>query len=140
MIARTSSLTFSIVACSFASAFNRSNGSVLLGQRPAGKPWAGYWEFPGGKVEVGETVLQALQRELLEEVNLQVHNASAMLQLQYAYPEKTVLLDVWLVEDFSGEGEGLEGQQTAWVHQLELGNYQFPDANAPILTAVAALF
>ena len=113
---------------------------IFISKRPDQLHQGGRWEFPGGKVEQGETVLAALNRELMEEVGLQVQQATPLMQLEYAYPEKTVLLDVWLVEDFSGEGEGLEGQQTAWVHQQELGNYQFPDANQPILAAVQQLF
>jgi 8-oxo-dGTP diphosphatase len=85
-------------------------------------------------------VLEALHRELLEEVGLTVIQAESMLTLEYDYPEKRVLLDVWLVTECEGEGQGLEGQLVAWVPYQQLSDYQFPDANQPILTAVAGLF
>ena len=113
---------------------------IFISKRPDQLHQGGRWEFPGGKVEQGETVLAALGRELMEEVGLQVLQATPLMQLEYAYPEKTVLLDVWLVSQIEGAGEGLEGQQVAWVHHSELADYQFPDANQPILQKVAALY
>ncbi|RVU33124.1 8-oxo-dGTP diphosphatase MutT [Rheinheimera riviphila] len=113
---------------------------IFISKRPDQLHQGGRWEFPGGKVEQGETVVAALTRELMEEVGLQVLDATPLMQLEYAYPEKTVLLDVWLVSQTEGLGEGLEGQQVAWVHFSELSNYQFPDANQPILDKVLALY
>jgi 8-oxo-dGTP diphosphatase len=113
---------------------------IFISKRPDQLHQGGRWEFPGGKVEQGETVLAALGRELMEEVGLRVLKAQPLMQLEYAYPEKTVLLDVWLVEECQGAGEGLEGQQVAWVHYTDLANYQFPDANQPIMEKVATLY
>lgn len=113
---------------------------IFISKRPDSLHQGGRWEFPGGKVETGETVEQALARELKEEVDLTVTDAKPLLVLEYDYPEKRVKLDVWLVENPAGVGRGLEGQQVAWVHYQDLPKFQFPDANAPILQAVLALF
>mgnify|MGYP006380829093 CR=1 FL=1 len=118
----------------------RRGEEIFISKRPDALHQGGKWEFPGGKVETGETVLQALNRKLQEEVGLTVLAATPLLQLEYAYPEKTVLLDVWCVDEFSGVAAGREGQQVAWVHYQQLSNYQFPDANQPILQQVIALY
>lgn len=112
------------------------SGEILISKRPDHLHMGGFWEFPGGKVETGETVLQALQREIREEVALDIHTANPLLQIPFRYPDKHVLLDVWHVTDFSGVAQSCEGQQVLWTQRHALSAYQFPPANRGILTAL----
>lgn len=92
----------------------RPNGDVLLGQRPGGKPYAGYWEFPGGKVEAGESILAALKREFVEELGIHILTAEPWCGLEYVYPHAHVRLHFYTSRDWRGEPQGLEGQAFAW--------------------------
>lgn len=100
----------------------RPDGQVLLAQRPSDKTWAGWWEFPGGKIEAGETPAQALARELDEELGMQVLQAYPWITREHQYPEKTVKLHFFRVVQWQGEPQSCEGQQWAWqdVHQLSV--------------------
>lgn len=111
-------------------------GEVLVARRAAHQHQGGLWEFPGGKVEAGETVLQALQREIREEIALDVQSAEPLLQIPFQYPDKHVLLDVWRVTAFAGTPQGCEGQPLSWVPRAALGSYAFPAANRAIITAL----
>lgn len=113
-----------------------ARGEILLAQRPAGGHLAGYWEFPGGKVEVGEAVVAALQRELREELGVDVTAAQPVLQVRHRYPEKTVLLDVWRVTAFSGEPRGCEQQPLTWCSLQSLDEYTLPPADLPVIAAL----
>lgn len=93
----------------------RADGKLLLGQRPEGKPWAGWWELPGGKLEPGETVLQALARELDEELGIQVTRATRWVTYVHAYPHTTVRLAFCRVTAWNGEPRGVENQRLEWV-------------------------
>ena len=93
----------------------RADGTVLLGNRPADKPWPGWWELPGGKLEPGETVLQALTRELHEELGIQVTAATPWVTYVHKYPTTTVRLAFCRVTGWRGEPNGLEGQALRWV-------------------------
>jgi len=116
------------------------NQQVFISKRSSEQHQGDKWEFPGGKVESGESVLEALTRELKEEVNLEVLNAQTFHQLEFDYGDKVVQLDFYLVDKFEGEGKGLEGQQTAWVNISELVNYTFPAANQIIVEMLMTQF
>ncbi|NLZ10757.1 MAG: Nudix family hydrolase [Alcaligenaceae bacterium] len=94
----------------------KPDGSLLLGQRPADKPWPGWWELPGGKIEPGETVLQALARELKEEIDIDVTEASPWVNYVHEYPKNIVHLAFCKVTGWTGTPRGLENQQLAWVN------------------------
>lgn len=117
--------------------YNASQEQILLAKRPHNKHQGGKWEFPGGKVEPQETVLDALVRELEEEIAIQVTQAQPLIQIHHDYSDKSVLLDIWQVTAFTGEPQGAEGQQIKWVDKNALNDYSFPDANQPILQAIA---
>jgi 8-oxo-dGTP diphosphatase len=111
-------------------------GKILISLRHAELHQGGLWEFPGGKVEASETAESALARELKEELNIDVTAASPLITILHRYPDRFVQLNVFLVEQFSGEAKSLEGQPFKWVAPYELGQYAFPAANQPIITAV----
>lgn len=92
----------------------KANGDMLLAQRPEGKPYAGYWEFPGGKVEGNEAILDALKREFMEELGVQIHSAEAWCGVEYIYPHAHVRLHFYISRDWAGEPKSLEGQAFAW--------------------------
>ncbi|WP_447593676.1 Nudix family hydrolase [Aquipseudomonas campi] len=112
-----------------------ANQQVLIARRGNDQHQGGLWEFPGGKVEPGEAVEAALARELDEELGIRVTSARPLIQVHHDYPDKQVLLDVWEVSAFSGEPHGAEGQPLAWVSARQLGDYEFPAANQPIVSA-----
>jgi 8-oxo-dGTP diphosphatase len=110
-------------------------GDILISQRPENVHQGGLWEFPGGKVEAGESIIDALRRELDEELGITVERSEPLLKVHHHYHDLSVLLDVWSVEMFSGIAEGREGQAIRWVATSELDNYDFPAANLPIIHA-----
>jgi 8-oxo-dGTP diphosphatase len=112
-----------------------TDGRILIARRADTQHQGGLWEFPGGKVEAGESVQAALARELKEELGIAVRSARPLIKIQHDYPDKQVLLDVWEVSSFTGEPHGAEGQPLAWVSNRELVNYDFPAANQPIVAA-----
>ncbi len=116
-----------------AAIIKNTENKILIAERPKGKYAAGLWEFPGGKIEKNESIFKALQREILEEVNLHIISASPWLKTHYDYVDRSVTLDFWLVEEFSGEAKGMEGQLVRWVNIQELSQYTFPEGNKPVL-------
>lgn len=112
--------------------FNNS-GELLIAKRLPHAHQGGRWEFPGGKVEAGESVFEALRRELCEELGLEISAAEPLLQIAHDYDDKSVLLDVWRVLSFSGEAAGVEGQALRWVSIESLAAFRFPAANLEII-------
>jgi len=112
---------------------------VLITRRSLDSHQGGLWEFPGGKVEAGESLEQALFRELREELGIEVGKSSRLLQVQHDYGDKAVLLDVCVVWTFAGRASGLEGQPLNWVAADKLGGFSYPAANEPIVDAVVSM-
>ncbi|MEJ5863137.1 Nudix family hydrolase [Pseudomonas farsensis] len=112
-----------------------TDGRILIARRADTQHQGGLWEFPGGKVEQGESPEAALARELREELGIEVSYSRPLIKVSHDYPDKQVLLDVREVSAFSGEPRGVEGQPLAWVAPRELGQYDFPEANKPIVAA-----
>ena len=123
-----------------AAVIERPDGSFLLAQRPRGKVYAGYWEFPGGKVEPGEPLDVALARELHEELGIEVDIAHPWIVQIYAYPHATVRLNFFRVRAWHGEPHGKEEQQLAWQRAAAVDVAPLLPANAPVLRALELPF
>ncbi|MGA1462975.1 MAG: NUDIX domain-containing protein [Steroidobacteraceae bacterium] len=111
-------------------------GRVLVTQRPAGKHMAGKWEFPGGKLEPGESRYQGLVRECREELDVDIDEAEPLISVRHSYPDREVLLDAWMVRSYRGLPRGLDGQRLSWVEPDELSRIDLLEADAPIVTAI----
>ena len=114
-------------------------GQILIAKRPDAVHQGGLWEFPGGKVESGESLKTALTRELAEELGIKLVSCEPLLKISHDYHDKEVLLDVWSVTAFTGEAYGREQQPIRWVAPKFLTDYDFPEANQPILKAISLL-
>ena len=118
-----------------------TDGRVLLAQRPEGKQMAGLWEFPGGKVDPGETPEAALIRELREELGIDVA-ASCLAPFTFAshaYPDFHLLMPLYVCRKWSGIPSAREGQRLAWVWPARLADYPMPPADTPLVAALRDL-
>ena len=106
---------------------------VLVAYRPKNKDQGGLWEFPGGKKEKNETIESALEREFLEEIGIQLKSYSPMLKIKHDYEEYSVILDVWMITEYSEIPVGAEGQTLEWRKVQSLNFKDFPEANKEII-------
>jgi 8-oxo-dGTP diphosphatase len=126
-----------VVACAFVDA----DGRVLLAQRPAGKPMAGLWEFPGGKVEAGETPEQTVIRESEEELGIVVRQAclAPLTFASHRYPDFHLLMPLYVCRRWEGTIAAKEGQRLAWVRPKALREYPMPPADEPLVAHLTTL-
>ncbi|MFV0431047.1 MAG: 8-oxo-dGTP diphosphatase MutT [Alphaproteobacteria bacterium] len=110
-------------------------GKILVAQRPKGKSMAGFWEFPGGKIEAGEVPEQALIREFKEElgVDIALEGMDAVSFVSYDYDKFHLFMPVWAIYQWKGELKGCEGQALKWIEPSELDNLPMPPADVPML-------
>ncbi|MCB1750603.1 MAG: Nudix family hydrolase [Gammaproteobacteria bacterium] len=111
-------------------------GRILLSRRADHVHQGGLWEFPGGKLKSGETLEQALKREIREELGIDIHSHAPLIRVNHRYPERSVLLDVHRITTFSGIPCGREGQPLVWVTPEMMPHYPMPAADRPIVSAL----
>lgn len=119
-----------------AAAIVNTAGEVLLARRADEAHQGGLWEFPGGKLEPGESAMRGLRRELREELGIEPGATRPLIRIMHQYDDRAVLLDVHLVSDWRGEPHGREGQPLAWVAAEDLQTYPMPAADLPIIRAL----
>jgi len=113
-----------------------ARGRVLIAQRLDGGPLHGLWEFPGGKIAAGETVEQALFRELAEELGIEVLQCSSFMNLRHEYDDRTVSIEFFIVSDWNCEPVGREGQELRWVPLQSLDARELLPADGPVVVAL----
>lgn len=118
----------------------KSGDQFFLTKRSSDVHQGGKWEFPGGKVESEETVPEALHRELQEEVDIDVLSCMALCEIDHDYGDKRVRLEVFLIDNFTGEPSSQEGLMEGWFDLKELNSLEFPKANARILEKLNVLY
>ena len=118
-----------------------ANGRILIAKRPQGRPLAGLWEFPGGKVEAGETPEHALIRELGEELGLDIaaSDLAPLTFASHAYPDFHLLMPLFVCRKWRGTPRAREGQELAWVRPSRLGDYPMPPADVPLIALLRDL-
>lgn len=119
-----------------AAAIVNQNNEVFICRRHADAHQGGLWEFPGGKVEPGETVQQALVRELHEETGIEITKSRPLIRVHHDYGDRSVLLDVWKVLNYTGDPHGREAQSVRWSSIAMLDPLEFPAADVPIIKAM----
>ena len=126
-----------VAACALIDA----DGRVLLAERPAGKPLAGLWEFPGGKVEQGERPEDTLMRELHEELGITVREPclAPLTFASHGYPEFHLLMPLYVCRRWEGAVTAMEGQRLAWVRPNKLRDYPMPPADEPLIAHLTGL-
>ena len=126
-----------VAACALVDA----DGRVLIAQRPAGRPMAGLWEFPGGKVEAGERPEDTLIRELKEELGIIVDKAclAPLAFASHSYPQFHLLMPLYVCRRWQGTVMALEGQKLAWVRPNRLREYPMPPADEPLVSHLMTL-
>ncbi len=126
-----------VAACALVDA----DGRVLIAQRPAGRPMAGLWEFPGGKVEAGERPEETLIRELKEELNIIVKEEclAPLTFASHSYPDFHLLMPLYVCRRWEGIARAQEGQELAWVRLSRLKDYPMPPADLPLISHLTTL-
>jgi 8-oxo-dGTP diphosphatase len=121
-----------------AAALIDGNGRVLLAQRPPGKSLAGLWEFPGGKLEPGETPEAALSRELHEELGIVAQGFEPISFVSHAYADFHLVMLLYACRDWQGEPHGHDGQSLCWEHPAAMPALPMPPADVPLVAALQA--
>ena len=111
----------------------RQNGMVLITKRPAGSHLAGYWEFPGGKQEVGETLEECLEREMKEELGVDVRAGKRLLSVDHEYENRIISLYLFQCTHLNGEFKPLACEEIRWVQPEDLTQYRFPPPDEKII-------
>jgi 8-oxo-dGTP diphosphatase len=126
-----------VAACALVDA----DGRVLLAQRPEGKPMAGLWEFPGGKIEAGERPEETLIRELQEELGISVSEPclAPLTFASHTYPDFHLLMPLYVCRRWEGTVTATEGQKLAWVRPNRIRDYEMPPADVPLISHLMAL-
>ncbi len=116
--------------------YNTDKSAVFIAKRASDQHQGDLWEFPGGKVESGESVETALFRELNEEIGISIVEFRPLIKISHDYPDKSIVLDVWEIDAFEGIPDGKEGQLAEWVDIDKLVTYPFPAANKLVLEQI----